>query len=237
MNKKFYFLYEVTNLINDKIYVGIHGTNNMNDGYLGSGVAISRAHKKYGKNNFSIKYLKFFDNENAMKAAEAKIVTKEFVKMDSNYNLIPGGGWLNYGKRIGVSTKFSEAQKLYQSKIPPHIRSARMARMGNKSHWSPERKQQWANNLSKALKGNINCSIASKKVWESYTDEQIIERNRKISKAKIELYSKMSIDDKIKLLSPALEASKARKICEFCGKSANTGNYSRWHGNNCKMRK
>lgn len=237
MNKQFYFLYEVTNLVNGKIYIGIHGTNDMNDGYLGSGTAIKRAHKKYGKNNFSIKYLKFFNNQYEMKDAEAKIVTRDFIKLESNYNLIPGGGWLNYGKRIGVSDKFSKAQKLYQSKIPLHIKSARMSHMGNKSHWSLERKQHWANNLSKALKGNINCSIASKKVWDSYTDKQIKERNNKIKNSKIEFYNKLSSDTKAKLLLPALEASRKRKICEHCGKSANAGNYSRWHGNNCKLRK
>jgi len=32
-------------------------------------------------------------------------------------------------------------------------------------------------------------------------------------------------------------ASMKRIVCEHCGKDANTGNYSRWHGDNCKHKK
>ena len=32
-------------------------------------------------------------------------------------------------------------------------------------------------------------------------------------------------------------ASMRRIVCPHCGKDANTGNYSRWHGDNCKHKK
>ena len=35
----------------------------------------------------------------------------------------------------------------------------------------------------------------------------------------------------------ATEASLLRIVCEHCGKDANTGNYTRWHGDNCKHKK
>lgn len=35
--KKYHFLYKTTNLLNSKVYYGMHSTNDLNDGYLGSG--------------------------------------------------------------------------------------------------------------------------------------------------------------------------------------------------------
>lgn len=55
----FYILYKTTNLINGKTYIGIHKTNNLEDGYLGSGFSLIKAVKKYGKNNFKREVLEF----------------------------------------------------------------------------------------------------------------------------------------------------------------------------------
>ncbi len=45
---KFHLLYRLTNRITGKYYIGVHSTNNINDGYFGSGVGIKAAIKKHG---------------------------------------------------------------------------------------------------------------------------------------------------------------------------------------------
>jgi hypothetical protein len=93
----FYFLYVITNKITNKIYVGVHATDNLDDGYLGSGIHIERAIKKYGAENFERTILRFFDNEVDMFKSEESMVTPEFVKEDTNYNIAPGGRGGNTG--------------------------------------------------------------------------------------------------------------------------------------------
>lgn len=94
MKNKHYLVYQITNLINEKIYVGIHITENINDGYLGSGVYLKRAIKKYGIENFKKEILFDFDNPEEMVAKEIELVDRKFIARKDTYNINCGGnGW------------------------------------------------------------------------------------------------------------------------------------------------
>lgn len=93
-DKKYHFLYKTTNKLNGKVYYGIHSTNNIEDGYLGSGSYFYRALNKYGRENFQREILEFFDNREDLVKAEKELVTEEFVKDFNCYNTQLGGeGW------------------------------------------------------------------------------------------------------------------------------------------------
>ena len=87
----FYYLYEIKNLINDKVYVGVHKTKSMDDGYMGSGKVIISAIKKHGMENFTKTILETFDNSEAMFLREKEVVTDEFLARPDTYNLRRGG--------------------------------------------------------------------------------------------------------------------------------------------------
>lgn len=86
-----FYLYKITNNINNKIYVGIHQTTNIDDGYFGSGLNINRAIKKYGKENFTKEILEFFNTEVEMSTREKEIVNKDFINLPTTYNIAEGG--------------------------------------------------------------------------------------------------------------------------------------------------
>ena len=91
----FYTIYKTTNNINGKYYIGKHKTTNLDDMYIGSGKILKHAIKKHGIDNFIKEYLFIFDNEEDMNNKEAELVSEEFIKEDTNYNLKLGGegGW------------------------------------------------------------------------------------------------------------------------------------------------
>lgn len=86
-----YIIYKTTNLINNKIYVGKHMTKNLNDAYMGSGLLIKKAIKKYGLKNFLKEILYSFSNEEEMNLKENQIVNNEFIKLSNTYNIALGG--------------------------------------------------------------------------------------------------------------------------------------------------
>ncbi len=105
----FYIIYKITNKINGKIYIGKHQTSNIDDTYMGSGKLICAAIRKYNVENFDKEVIHVFDNEAQMNAKEAELVTDEFVLLDTNYNLCPGGnggfGFINKNGLQGYKNK------------------------------------------------------------------------------------------------------------------------------------
>ena len=86
-----YTIYQIINTLNGKVYIGKHQTENINDCYFGSGVALKEAIKKYGKENFVKEILFVFDTEEEMNAKERELITEEFVRRKDTYNLGVGG--------------------------------------------------------------------------------------------------------------------------------------------------
>jgi len=110
----FYTVYKITNLINSKIYIGVHKTDNLNDRYMGSGNNIRRAIKKYGKENFKKEYLAIFENEIDMFKMESMLVNDEFIKNEYSYNIKNGGlgSWKYVNDNLSDDYKKSKGEWL-----------------------------------------------------------------------------------------------------------------------------
>lgn len=95
--QKHFLIYKITNLINNKIYIGQHVTTNIDDSYMGSGDHIKNAIKKYGIENFKKEIIAKCSSFEEMNELEKELVNHEFVQNPNTYNHSIGGsyGWKN----------------------------------------------------------------------------------------------------------------------------------------------
>jgi len=96
---KFYYTYKITLLkgsLAGHYYLGRHSTNNLNDGYAGSGRKITDYFKKYPKiehQTYIKEIIAFYDNDEELNEAEKQLIGDKFLNDDLCLNLCAGGSW------------------------------------------------------------------------------------------------------------------------------------------------
>ena len=111
VNKKFYYLYKITNTINGKFYYGIHSTNDIDDNYMGSGKALNFAYKKYGIENFKKEIIQYCNTFEELSELEKNIVNINLLSDASCYNLIEGGYYISEETLQKIGKINAEKQK------------------------------------------------------------------------------------------------------------------------------
>lgn len=189
MKKTLFFLYKTTNIINGKFYIGVHQTTNINDGYLGSGLNLRRAIKKYGRDNFHKEILEFFDSPEEMFQKEREIVNEDFISLKNNYNLKIGG----IGNSIGRNNTFYGRRHSENSK----------KRMSESKKGIP---------MSEATKHKIKKTRKSKKFRHSEKTKQIL-REKNTGNNNPRFGAKMTPKEKSEMIKrvTGLKRSKATK--------------------------
>lgn len=204
-----YTIYQITNLIDGKTYVGCHKTDNLDDGYMGSGRYLKRAIEKHGIENFHKDILGVFDNPEEMFHMESVLVNKDFVKRPDTYNLKEGGsgGWsylntpenrkqkIDAGK-IGSDKHFelfntdSEYKENYCKKVSDGIKNSykngrrvnvisTACTMSGKKHTDETK-----NKISKSQKGSGNSQYRT--CWIYHPE---LKENKKIDKTLLDDYT------------------------------------------------
>ncbi len=84
-------MYRITCILDGKYYIGVHSTNDLEDGYMGSGTWLKRAIKKHGEAHFKKEILEFFPSSEEMFLKERDVVNEEFILRDDVYNFKCGG--------------------------------------------------------------------------------------------------------------------------------------------------
>lgn len=170
---KYYYVYQTTNNINGKIYIGVHAANKLENKYLGSGTNLHKAIKKYGRENFTKIILAIYQSYDDALLEEKRIVTPEFINDPNTYNLEIGG----LGGKVWTDEmrkKMSNIKKQsYQNGLNPWNKGKVV---GN--FMTEDTRQK----LRNRMKGSGN-HMYGKNVADMMTEEANAERLKKISRA------------------------------------------------------
>lgn len=177
--QKYFYLYQITNLVNGKIYIGIHATYNLNDGYMGSGKRIRAAITKYGLDNFKKIILAYYPTLAAALSAEKEIVTEDFCARADTYNIAVGGkcgGSLMAGKTSEELTLWrqhiSDVRKV-QAQDPEYRENYKKIRN------SPEFLRKYAETRSKNEKAMTSAQRAARSALfkKAHADPKVRDRH------------------------------------------------------------
>lgn len=126
----------------------MHSTDNINDGYLGSGRLLWLSINKHGKTNHICEILEFLPDRISLKAKEKELVNIDLLRETLCMNLQPGGG--------GGFT--SEEHETNFQKAADKFRKLSTTNARKKLEWLRENDVTWYNTwksrLSTSLKGN-----------------------------------------------------------------------------------
>jgi hypothetical protein len=117
--RKYHIIYKTTCAITGKWYLGMHSTDDLNDGYIGSGQLLWKSIKKYGKENHTYQVLEMLPSRKELSLREAELITEEVRADEQCLNLRNGGTGNDPGfwqmtdeeKRKAASEKLSAKSK------------------------------------------------------------------------------------------------------------------------------
>lgn len=144
VEKKYNYLYKITNLLNNKFYIGIHSTDDLDDNYYGSGLLINKAIDKYGIENFTKEILYFVSTREDLLDLERFIIDDKFINRKDTYNIQLGG---NGGCSDEIKEKISNKLK---GRVFSEEHRKKLSEVGHKRVYPPmseETKQKISNSL------------------------------------------------------------------------------------------
>lgn len=110
------YIYETTNLINGKKYIGQHRAKEFDKKYKGSGCLIGKAFKKYGFKNFKCEIIEECNSEQELNEREIYWIDFYNAINDDNFYNLQSGGYMIEGGHLSEQTKRKISQALIGKK-------------------------------------------------------------------------------------------------------------------------
>ena len=224
------YIYETTNLVNGKKYIGQRKFG-QREPYLGSGIALKRAIKKYGPENFSKRIICECETKEELDRMEIHYIAEaNAVESKEYYNIVSGGGSTAGYKhsdetRNKMSISSSNRSESFRKKMS----------MARKKQWlSPEYRKK----LLDANIGRRHSDETRNKMSEAASNRSAETRKKladanKGHKASDETKMKMSKSQKGRILSDETkrkmsEIKKGHAVSEETRKKLSAATKKQW---------
>jgi hypothetical protein len=252
-------IYKLTDLRNNKIYIGQH--NGENKSYFTGGIIPKRIIKKHGKgvfkkeiivegnfnqellNQLEIHYVRLFASNlpqigyNLNEGGGAQMGFKHSEKTKKHYSSIRiGSKNPNYGKNGELShnygKKHTEKTKKKMSESHNGKTFSKETR-GKMSYYASNRSESHLKNLSKALTGKVLSKETRKKISNINRGKIVSKETRKKMSESAKKYKKT--EEHLKNIRLSFENMELI-LCENCGNKFKKFIYKRNHGGKCKKK-
>ena len=259
----YHFIYKTTHQ-NGKYYIGRHSTENLDDGYIGSGLWPSSIKDR---STLTREILEFVDNSDTLKQREGEYLREHYGQpgcMNATTDPIGFDSENNPMKRPEVAAKLSgdnhwskndpEAYLKLRNAQLKLVEEGRHPLVGNRN---PNKNGQ---NAKVAIERGTHVNLTNNpSKWRSeqgihhWQNGNSPNSGGKLNKKLIEEgrhnflgpehNRRMIAEGKnpwvgsasnLRRLAEGTHPSQQKKTCEHCGKEASVGMYKRWHGDRCK---
>ena len=185
-DRKLNFIYKITNIKTGKFYIGMHSTDNLNDGYMGGGKIIKNSIKKHGKENHTKEILEYYPTRKLLAEREEILVNVDLLNDPLCMNIQKGGegaGFLNedHMKKCckAGNNKFKEKLKDPEYK-KEFINKTEESRKRATQSWIDKLQSGEINN--KTFLGKSHTESSKKSIGEKNSESQSGESNSQFGK-------------------------------------------------------
>lgn len=240
--RKFHVIYKTTCLVTGKWYIGMHSTDDLDDGYLGSGQVLSRSVKKHGKSQHVYEVLEHHPSRKSVSEREEELLTKEFRANPLCMNIAGGGIGHVPGHRNSEESKLKNSiasKEMWERlRADPAKMAARSAKLADPKLTAHRAKMNTGKKRSAEQLANLQAGQQS---YYASADAAVLkERGQKSAKTKLERGTNkggrpkgisMSEAEKLKLGERMRGNSplSRRGMCAGCGKETTLVALNRWH--------
>jgi len=258
-----HFIYKTTHT-NGKYYIGRHSTENINDGYIGSGLWPSSIKDK---STLTREILEYADSAESVKELEGQYLAEHYGKPDCMNRTADPIGFDSVnnpmknptivekisGNNHWTKTNFNSVDILRQKQnklVHKGIHNLQGDRNPNKD----------GRNAKTAMANGTHINLTNNpSIWRSeagihhWQDGKSPNAGGKLNKKLVEegthnflgpelnqqriqegTHNFLGSKGNLDRLANGTHPSQMKKTCEHCGKVASVSMYTRWHGNNCK---